>query len=194
MSIKGTMGVFPNWFQLLGTLHWVLQVICLYPPLPSFSCSALLPAQPRPAPPKPQWSQECRRVSASVWDLARQKLRVTSTPSHFEMDPWWQLLGDPSDVSISLSKEIARGSTRSPWANQTLHKAQMDALSPACYCWGGEHSVVLLSPPEQLEQTPIAGVQVSVQPSFSSNYVYLKRAAICLTIIKKGSRYRMKLM
>lgn len=76
---------------------------------------ALLSAQPKPAPPpKPQWSQECRRVSASVWDLARQKLRVTSTPSHFEMDPWWQLLGEPSDVSISLSKEIARGSTRSP--------------------------------------------------------------------------------
>ncbi|KAI4826016.1 hypothetical protein KUCAC02_021675, partial [Chaenocephalus aceratus] len=72
--------------------------------------AALLPAQPKPAP-KPQWSQECRRVTASVWDLARQKLRVTSTPSHFEMDPWWQLLGDPSDVSISLSKEIARGST-----------------------------------------------------------------------------------
>lgn len=49
-----------------------------------------------------------------MWDLARQKLRVTSTPSHFEMDPRWQLLGEPSDVSISLSKEIARGSTRSP--------------------------------------------------------------------------------
>lgn len=53
-------------------------------------------------------------VGVGGWGVAPQKLRVTSTPSHFETDPWWQLLGDPSDVSISLSKEIARGSSRSP--------------------------------------------------------------------------------
>lgn len=126
-------------------------------------------------PPQPQWSQECRRVSASVWDLARQKLRVTSTPSHFEMDPWWQLLGEPSDVSISLSKEIARGSTRSPWANQTLHKAQMDALSPACYSWGGGgvggreggDPAVMLSPPIGWNKLPL----LESTPQFSSTSI-----------------------
>lgn len=134
---------FTSWGHFIGSCQWSAST--LHCSLPS---SALLPAQPQLPPlSKPQWSQECRRVSASVWDLARQKLRVTSTPSHFEMDPWWQLLGEPSDVSISLSKEIARGSTRSPWANQTLHKAQMDALSPACYCWGGGHPAAMLSPP-----------------------------------------------
>lgn len=132
---------FTSWGHFIGSCQW--SPCTVHPSLPS---SALLPAQPKPAP-QPQWSQECWGVSASVWDLARQKLRVTSTPSHFEKDPWWQLLGEPSDVSISLSKEIARGSTRSPWANQTLHKAQMDALSPACYCWGGEHPATMLSPP-----------------------------------------------
>ncbi|KAL6479247.1 hypothetical protein MHYP_G00126800 [Metynnis hypsauchen] len=52
-----------------------------------------------------------------------RRLQVTSTPPHFETDPWWQLLGERSDVSIRLSKEIARGSGGSPGANQTLHAA-----------------------------------------------------------------------
>ncbi|KAL7870517.1 hypothetical protein SRHO_G00080140 [Serrasalmus rhombeus] len=51
------------------------------------------------------------------------RLQVTSTPPHFETDPWWQLLGERRDVSIRLSKEIARGSGGSPGANQTLHAA-----------------------------------------------------------------------
>lgn len=57
--------------------------------------------------------------------------RVTSTPPRFESDPRWQLLGECRDVSIRLSKEIARGSSRSLRANQTLHAAPADALSPA---------------------------------------------------------------
>lgn len=140
MSIKSTRGVLLNWFYLLGTLHCVLWVLVLLYPPPTF-----LSAQPIPPPPstptRPKGAKNVggfQPVCVCVGgDLAPQKLRVTSTPSHFETDPWWQLLGDPSDVSISLSKEIARGSTRSPWANQTPHKAQMDALSPACCSWGG---------------------------------------------------------
>lgn len=116
--------------------HWGLAkdllVLCapselLPPPSPN---SALLQAQPQapplnpptaaatlltpPSPSSPGGAKNVGGFPASVWDLARQKLRVTSTPSHFEMDPWWQLLGEPSDVSISLSKEIARGSAGSP--------------------------------------------------------------------------------
>lgn len=132
---------FSSWGHSLGLAS---DLLIPTTPLPPQFCPPLSTAKTTP---QPLWSQECRRVSASVWDLARQKIRVTSTPSHFEIDPSWQLLGEPSDVSISLSKEIARGSTRSPWANQTLHKAQMDALSPVCYCWGGGHLAAMLSPP-----------------------------------------------
>ncbi len=90
--------------------------------------------------------------------------RVTSTPPHFESDPRWQLLGEVRDVSIRLSKKIAPGSSRSLRANQTLHAATTDALSPAPNCrgvkggwerrrgagWDAEHS-------NQSEQTPWAG-------------------------------------
>lgn len=124
MSINSTLGVSLNWFHLLGTLGLAKDLLVpSTPPIPNFCpppSTATSPHHHHHHPPRtsqplqPRRSQECRRVSASVWDLARQKLRVTSTPSHFEMDPWWQLLGEPSDVSISLSKEIARGSTRSP--------------------------------------------------------------------------------
>lgn len=163
MLTQSTLGFLLIWIYLLTTLHCVLLVNCLDPPL-SFQYSQ----NQQPPPPialQPQRSQVCWRVSASVWDLAPQKLRVTSTPSHFETDPWRQLLGDPSDVSISLSKEIARGSTRSPWANQTLHKAQMDALSPACRSWGGGHPATMLSPPIGLNKLPMLGPI----PSFSFN-------------------------
>lgn len=159
--INSTPGVMLNWFHLSGHL------------IGSSLWAPHLLLHATPTPPHPQWSLECSRVSACVWDLARQKLRVTSTPPHFEMDPWWQLLGEPSDVSISLSKEIAWGSTRSPWANQTLHKAQIDALSPACYCRGRSSPAL---PPDwdaqhtnQLEQTPSAGDQGSSQPKLCSN-------------------------
>lgn len=92
--------------------------------------------------------------------------RVTSTPPRFESDPRWQLLGECRDVSIRLSKEIAPGSSRSLRANQTLHAAPTDALSPAPNCrgvkrdggrdgggagWDAAHS-------NQSEQTPWAGV------------------------------------
>lgn len=94
--------------------------------------------------------------------------RVTSSPPRFESDPRWQLLGECRDVSIRLSKEIAPGSSRSLRANQTLHAAPTDALSPAPNCrgvkggwerrrgagWDAEHS-------NQSEQTPWAGVSGS---------------------------------
>lgn len=61
------------------------------------------------------------------------ELRVTSSPPHFETDPWWQLLGENRDVSIRLSKEIAWGSSRSLRANQTLHAVPTEARSaPNC--------------------------------------------------------------
>ncbi|KAK1784603.1 hypothetical protein P4O66_003294 [Electrophorus voltai] len=49
--------------------------------------------------------------SLCVGFLSTEGLRVTSTPPHFETDPWWQLLGEHRDVSIRLSKEIAPGSS-----------------------------------------------------------------------------------
>lgn len=172
---------FSSWGHFIGSCKW-----SAYTP-PSLLSFALLSAEPNP-PPQPLWSQECRRVSASVWDLARQKIRVTSTPSHFEIDPSWQLLGEPSDVSISLSKEIARGSTRSPWANQTLHKAQMDALSPVCYCWGGGHLAAILSPPISLNKLPLLGSksQFSTTSVLTMYNIFKKGVlAICLLSEKK---------
>lgn len=158
---------FTSWGQLIGSRQWSVCTPSHHTPTVHPTSNSCPPPDTAQASPQPHWNQECRRVSASVWDLARQKLRVTSTPPHFEMDPWWQLLGETSDVSISLSKEIARGSTRSPWANQTLHKAQTDALSPACYCRGGGHPAGMLSPPVGLEQTPIAVAQSLLQPKFN---------------------------
>lgn len=135
MSINGTLGVLLNWFHLLGTLGSCQRSARSPLRIPASSNppkSALLQAQPQappsepptaaaaaalltpPSPSSPGGAKNVGGFPASVWDLARQKLRVTSTPSHFEMDPWWQLLGEPSDVSISLSKEIARGSAGSP--------------------------------------------------------------------------------
>lgn len=129
MSINGTLGVELNWFHLLGTLGSCQRSArepLLAPPSPFYQPLSPNPTSAATSPSLQATHSRSRRPSspggaknvggfpASVWDLARQKLRVTSTPSHFEMDPWWQLLGEPSDVSISLSKEIARGSAGSP--------------------------------------------------------------------------------
>lgn len=161
--------------SLLGDTSPGLASDLLVPPSsPPGTSKTSVPTDPPHPTPQPQWSQECRRVPASVWDLARQKLRVTSTPSHFEMDPWWQLLGEPSDVSISLSKEIPRGSTRSPRANQTLHQAQMDALSPGVLLLrrgeGGGDPAVMLSPPVSRNKLPLLRSKPQFSPT-SNMYI-----------------------
>lgn len=127
-----------------------------------------------------------------MWDLARQKLGVTSTASHFEMDPWWQLLGEHSDVSISLSEEIARGSTRSPWANQTPHKAQMDALSPACCCWGGG-TRPRCSVPHSLRTNSHRWGPILTSHNFTPNYGSFKRSVGHLSAIREKTDGRDKM-
>lgn len=42
--------------------------------------------------------------------------------------------------------------------------------------------------PNQLEQTPTGGVQASVQPNFSSNYVYFKREYLPFVYYQKDRK------
>lgn len=112
-----------NWFHLTQTSDGVsfIELRDTGPPLHA------LPLRGPPAEPVQEFVCGISLIRAS---------RVTSTPPRFESDPRWQLLGECRDVSIRLSKEIAPGSSRSLRANQTLHAAPTDALSPAPNCRG----------------------------------------------------------
>lgn len=109
--------------------------------------------------------------------------RVTSTPPRFESDPRWQLLGECRDVSIRLSKEIAPGSGRSLRANQTLHAAPTDALSPAPNCRGvkGGGQAGTLSTPISLNKLPELGSRAHL---YCYGYFYKASARLFTSLAK----------